>query len=68
MEFTPIFTPDLYMSMSIFFVAVVSFRLAVHSLIRVRRARVTLRPVRHVESVQGRQLPMGTASEHSTTR
>ncbi len=43
MEITPIVTPDLYMSMSMLFVATICFRMAVHSLIRARRARVTLR-------------------------
>ncbi len=46
MTFTPIVTPDLYLSMLLLFVATVFFRMAVRSLIRARRARVTLRRVR----------------------
>lgn len=67
MEITPIVTPDLYMSMSILFVATVCFRMALHSLIRARRARVTLRRVRNCKPSQGRLPSIGTASERRTT-
>jgi hypothetical protein len=67
MEITPIVTPDLYMSMSMLFVATVCFRMAVDSLIRARRARVTLRRVPNVEPAQGRLPSNGMVSEHRTT-
>ncbi len=67
MEIKPIVTPDLYMSMSMLFVATIAFRVIVHSLIRARRARVTLRRVRSGEIVQGRRPSLGTVSEHRTT-
>ncbi len=67
MEITPIVTPDLYMSMSLLFVATLCFRMAMHSLIRARRARVTLRRVRTVEPIPGRRPSNGMVSERRTT-